>query len=228
MSDVVFEVKNVKKIYDMGEVKVTALAGINFKIKKGEFVIIMGPSGSGKSTTLHIMGCLDVPTSGEVYIDSIKVSDLDDRKLAKIRRDKIGFVFQQFNLLPRMTALENVELPMIYKGVPSYKRKKRAKELLDMVGLGDRIHHRPTQLSGGQMQRVAIARALANNPSYILADEPTGNLDTKSGEEVLKIFKKLNEEGMTVIIVTHDPELVELGTHNIFLRDGLIQKESFK
>ncbi|GAB6188482.1 ABC transporter ATP-binding protein [Marinitoga arctica] len=227
MNDIVFEVKDVKKIYDMGEVKVKALDGINFKIKKGEFVIIMGPSGSGKSTTLHIMGCLDIPTSGEVYIDSIKVSDLDDNKLAKVRRDKIGFVFQQFNLLPRMTALENVELPMIYKGIPHIKRKKRAKELLELVGLGDRLHHKPTQLSGGQMQRVAIARALANDPSYILADEPTGNLDSKSGEEVLKIFKELNNKGMTVIIVTHDPELEELGNHNIFLKDGKIQKESF-
>ncbi|RDI92567.1 ABC-type transporter [Thermosipho africanus Ob7] len=221
--EIVFEMNQVKKIYKMGDVDVKALDGISFKIKKGEFVIIMGPSGSGKSTTLHIMGCLDKPTSGNVYIDGVDVSKLNDKLLAKIRGEKIGFVFQQFNLLPRLTALENVELPMMYKGVPLKKRRKRAKELLELVGLGDRINHKPTQLSGGQMQRVAIARALANEPSYILADEPTGNLDSKSGEDILEIFKRLNKDGMTVVIVTHDPELELLGNHVIFLRDGKIQ-----
>ncbi|HCF37817.1 MAG TPA: macrolide ABC transporter ATP-binding protein [Thermosipho africanus] len=225
--EIVFEMNQVKKIYKMGDVDVKALDGISFKIKKGEFVIIMGSSGSGKSTTLHIMGCLDKPTSGNVYIDGVDVSKLNDKLLAKIRGEKIGFVFQQFNLLPRLTALENVELPMMYKGVPLKKRRKRAKELLELVGLGDRINHKPTQLSGGQMQRVAIARALANEPSYILADEPTGNLDSKSGEDILEIFKRLNKDGMTVVIVTHDPELELLGNHVIFLRDGKIQEERY-
>ncbi|MDK2899874.1 MAG: putative transport system ATP-binding protein [Thermosipho sp. (in: thermotogales)] len=225
--EIVFEMNQVKKIYKMGDVDVKALDGISFKIKKGEFVIIMGPSGSGKSTTLHIMGCLDKPTSGNVYIDGVDVSKLNDKLLAKIRGEKIGFVFQQFNLLPRLTALENVELPMMYKGVPLKKRRKRAKELLELVGLGDRINHKPTQLSGGQMQRVAIARALANEPSYILADEPTGNLDSKSGEDILEIFKRLNKDGMTVVIVTHDPELELLGNHVIFLKDGKIQEERY-
>lgn len=225
--EIVFEMNQVKKIYKMGDVDVKALDGISFKIKKGEFVIIMGPSGSGKSTTLHIMGCLDKPTSGNVYIDGVDVSKLNDKSLAKIRGEKIGFVFQQFNLLPRLTALENVELPMMYKGVPLKKRRKRAKELLELVGLGDRINHKPTQLSGGQMQRVAIARALANEPSYILADEPTGNLDSKSGEDILEIFKRLNKDGMTVVIVTHDPELELLGNHVIFLKDGKIQEERY-
>lgn len=225
--EIVFEMNQVKKIYKMGDVDVKALGGISFKIKKGEFVIIMGPSGSGKSTTLHIMGCLDKPTSGNVYIDGVDVSKLNDKSLAKIRGEKIGFVFQQFNLLPRLTALENVELPMMYKGVPLKKRRKRAKELLELVGLGDRINHKPTQLSGGQMQRVAIARALANEPSYILADEPTGNLDSKSGEDILEIFRRLNKDGMTVVIVTHDPELELLGNHVIFLRDGKIQEERY-
>ena len=223
----VFEMKNVKKIYKMGEVEVKALDDVSFKINSGEFVIIMGPSGSGKSTTLHIMGCLDKPTDGSVYIDGVDVSNLKDKELAKIRGEKIGFVFQQFNLLPRLTAIENVELPMIYRGIPHHKRKKRAKELLELVGLGDRINHKPTQLSGGQMQRVAIARALANEPSYILADEPTGNLDSKSGKGILEIFEKLNKEGMTVVIVTHDPELELLGNHLIYLRDGKIQEERF-
>jgi len=223
----VFEMKNVKKIYKMGEVEVKALDDVSFKINSGEFVIIMGPSGSGKSTTLHIMGCLDKPTDGSVYIDGVDVSNLKDKELAKIRGEKIGFVFQQFNLLPRLTAIENVELPMIYRGIPHQKRKKRAKELLELVGLGDRINHKPTQLSGGQMQRVAIARALANEPSYILADEPTGNLDSKSGKGILEIFEKLNKEGMTVVIVTHDPELELLGNHLIYLRDGKIQEERF-
>ncbi|MBO8140492.1 MAG: ABC transporter ATP-binding protein, partial [Thermosipho sp. (in: Bacteria)] len=203
------------------------LDDVSFKINSGEFVIIMGPSGSGKSTTLHIMGCLDKPTDGSVYIDGVDVSNLKDKELAKIRGEKIGFVFQQFNLLPRLTAIENVELPMIYRGIPHQKRKKRAKELLELVGLGDRINHKPTQLSGGQMQRVAIARALANEPSYILADEPTGNLDSKSGKGILEIFEKLNKEGMTVVIVTHDPELELLGNHLIYLRDGKIQEERF-
>jgi len=221
--DTVVEFVKVKKIYDMGEVKVEALRGISFKIKKGNYTIIMGPSGSGKSTLLHIMGCLDRPTSGKVIIDGEDTSKMDDIALARIRNQKIGFVFQGFNLLSKLTALENVELPMVYAGVERRKRRNRAIELLEMVGLGDRLSHRPNQLSGGQQQRVAIARALANDPPMILADEPTGNLDTKSGAEILKIFRKLYESGKTIIVVTHDPDMVYEGKTLIKIRDGLIE-----
>lgn len=207
----------------MGEVKVEALKGISFEILKGDYVIIMGPSGSGKSTLLHIMGCLDRPTSGKVLIDGEDTSKMNDSKLARLRNQKIGFVFQSFNLLSKLTALENVELPMIYAGIEKRKRKKRAIELLEMVGLGDRLNHRPNQLSGGQQQRVAIARALANDPPIILADEPTGNLDTKSGEEILKIFKMLHESGKTIIVVTHDPDMIHEGKTLIKIKDGLIE-----
>jgi putative ABC transport system ATP-binding protein len=183
----------------------------------------MGPSGSGKSTLLHIMGCLDRPTSGKVLIDGEDTSKMNDSKLARLRNQKIGFVFQSFNLLSKLTALENVELPMIYAGIEKRKRKRRAIELLEMVGLGDRLNHRPNQLSGGQQQRVAIARALANDPPIILADEPTGNLDTKSGEEILKIFKMLHESGKTIIVVTHDPDMIHEGKTLIKIKDGLIE-----
>ncbi|MDI3472046.1 MAG: putative transport system ATP-binding protein [Thermotogaceae bacterium] len=223
MNQKVVEFINVKKIYDMGEVKVEALKGISFEILKGDYVIIMGPSGSGKSTLLHIMGCLDRPTSGKVLIDGEDTSKMNDSKLARLRNQKIGFVFQSFNLLSKLTALENVELPMIYAGIEKRKRKKRAIELLEMVGLGDRLNHRPNQLSGGQQQRVAIARALANDPPIILADEPTGNLDTKSGEEILKIFKMLHESGKTIIVVTHDPDMIHEGKTLIKIKDGLIE-----
>jgi putative ABC transport system ATP-binding protein len=223
MNQKVVEFINVKKIYDMGEVKVEALKGISFEILKGDYVIIMGPSGSGKSTLLHIMGCLDRPTSGKVLIDGEDTSKMNDSKLARLRNQKIGFVFQSFNLLSKLTALENVELPMIYAGIEKRKRKRRAIELLEMVGLGDRLNHRPNQLSGGQQQRVAIARALANDPPIILADEPTGNLDTKSGEEILKIFKMLHESGKTIIVVTHDPDMIHEGKTLIKIKDGLIE-----
>ncbi|WP_041076381.1 ABC transporter ATP-binding protein [Thermotoga caldifontis] len=221
----IIRVENVRKIYRMGETEVRALDGVSLTVEEGEFLIVMGPSGSGKTTLLHLMGCLDKPTEGEIYIASTPVSKLSDAQLAKVRNKMIGFVFQQFNLLSRLTALENVELPMIYAGVPKSLRRKKAKELLELVGLGDRLHHRPTQLSGGQMQRVAIARALANDPVVLLADEPTGNLDSKSGEEILKIFSELNERGQTVVIVTHDPEVASRGDRIIRMRDGKIVAE---
>lgn len=221
----IIKVENVKKIYKMGDNEVRALDGVSLIVEEGEFLIVMGPSGSGKSTLLHVMGCLDKPDEGEIYIDSTPISKLSDAQLAKIRNKMIGFVFQQFNLLPRLTALENVELPMIYAGVPRHLRRKRARELLELVGLGDRMHHRPTQLSGGQMQRVAIARALANEPAVLLADEPTGNLDSKSGEEILKIFSDLNDRGQTIIIVTHDPEVARRGDRIVRMRDGKIISE---
>lgn len=221
----IIKVENVKKIYRMGDNEVRALDGVSLVVEEGEFLIVMGPSGSGKTTLLHLMGCLDKPTEGEIYIASTPVSKLNDSQLAKIRNKMVGFVFQQFNLLPRLTALENVELPMIYAGVPKSARRKKAKELLELVGLGDRLHHRPTQLSGGQMQRVAIARALANDPMVLLADEPTGNLDSKSGEEILKIFSELNEIGQTIIIVTHDPEVAKHAGRIVRMRDGKIVSE---
>lgn len=221
----IIRVENVRKIYRMGETEVRALDGVSLTVEEGEFLIVMGPSGSGKTTLLHLMGCLDKPTEGEIYIASTPVSKLSDAQLAKVRNKMIGFVFQQFNLLSRLTALENVELPMIYAGVPKSLRRKKAKELLELVGLGDRLHHRPTQLSGGQMQRVAIARALANDPVVLLADEPTGNLDSKSGEEILKIFSELNERGQTVVIVTHDLEVASRGDRIIRMRDGKIVAE---
>ncbi|HBT39565.1 MAG TPA: macrolide ABC transporter ATP-binding protein [Pseudothermotoga sp.] len=209
----------------MGDNEVRALDGVSLVVEEGEFLIVMGPSGSGKTTLLHLMGCLDKPTEGEIYIASTPVSKLNDPQLAKIRNKMVGFVFQQFNLLPRLTALENVELPMIYAGVPKAARRRKAKELLELVGLGDRLHHRPTQLSGGQMQRVAIARALANDPVVLLADEPTGNLDSKSGEEILKIFSGLNKRGQTIVIVTHDPEVARHGDRIVRMRDGKILSE---
>lgn len=223
MPGTVLELREVWKIYDMGEVKVEALKGVTFNIEEGEFIIIIGPSGSGKSTLLQILGCLDLPTKGEVIIEGIEVSKMKGPQLAKIRNQKIGFVFQGFNLLPKYTALENVELPMLYAGVPAKKRRERAKELLEMVGLGDRLNHKPTQLSGGQQQRVAIARALANDPAIILADEPTGNLDTKSGEEIFRIFEELNETGVTLGVVTHDLRWLEKGSKIIKLLDGRIE-----
>ncbi|WP_461766164.1 ABC transporter ATP-binding protein [Pseudothermotoga sp.] len=221
----IIRVENVRKIYRMGDNEVRALDGVSLTVEEGEFLIVMGPSGSGKSTLLHVMGCLDKPDDGEIYIDSTPVSKLNDNQLARIRNKMIGFVFQQFNLLPRLTALENVELPMIYAGVPRQLRRNRAKELLELVGLGDRMHHKPTQLSGGQMQRVAIARALANKPAVLLADEPTGNLDSKSGEEILKIFSDLNSEGQTIIVVTHDPDVAKRGDRIVRMRDGKIVSE---
>ncbi len=217
----VIQVENVKKIYKMGEVEVPALNGVSFRIEKGEMVAITGPSGSGKSTLMNIIGCLDTPTSGTYILDGVDVSKLNDDEQANIRNKKIGFVFQTFNLLARTPAVDQVELPMVYAGAS--ERHQRALAALESVGLKDRVHHRPTELSGGQQQRVAIARALVNNPSIILADEPTGNLDSKSGTEIMHIFKTLNhDKGLTVVLVTHDPNIAAQAQRVIHVRDGLL------
>jgi len=218
-------IENVSKVYQMGEIEVHALRGVSLRIEDGEFMTIMGPSGSGKSTLMNLLGCLDSPTEGNYLLHGQDVSRLTDRQLAHIRNKEIGFVFQQFNLLPRTSALRQVELPLIYGGVGLRERRERAGAALEAVGLGDRLDHRPDELSGGQQQRVAVARALVTEPSIILADEPTGNLDTKSGDEVLRIFQQLNEQGITVIFVTHDPEIAAYSQRVIHIRDGLVEKD---
>jgi putative ABC transport system ATP-binding protein len=225
MTDIVIESKDLVKTYTMGSVEVHALAGVSFTINRGEIVAIMGPSGSGKSTLMNILGCLDLPTSGEYILDGEKVSKLSGDQLASIRNRKVGFVFQSFNLLSRQTALSNVELPLRYAGVTK-GRTDRARAMLETVGLGDRVTHRPTELSGGQQQRVAIARALINDPAILMADEPTGNLDSKSGKEILDLILQLNKDrGTTILIVTHDPKIAAQTGRIIQLRDGLLVEE---
>ena len=218
----VIRLEDVEKTYIMGKVKVHALRGVNLSIEKGEYVAIMGPSGSGKSTLMNQVGALDRPTKGRVFIEEHDISKMSDNGLAKLRRENIGFIFQQFNLIPRLTAIENVELPMWYAGTPKIKRVRKAAELLKLVGLGDRMKHHPTELSGGEMQRVCIARALANNPDIVMADEPTGNLDSKSSEDIMDILEKLNKEGRTIVMVTHEEEYAKRAGRTIVIRDGKI------
>ena len=226
MTKPVIDVQNLTKVYQMGEIKVLALRGVSLRVMPGEMVAIMGPSGSGKSTLMNNLGCLDQLTSGEYYLDGTPVSKLSDSGLTLIRRYKIGFVFQSYNLLPRTSALANAQLPLVYSGVGRRERRRRATEALQMVGLGDRLLHQPAELSGGEQQRVAIARALVSEPAIILADEPTGNLDTQAGQEVMAIFQRLNrEQGITIILVTHDPEIAEHAQRVIHMRDGLIERD---
>lgn len=219
----IIELHSVRKVYDTGKVKVEALRGVDLKVRKGEFLTLVGPSGSGKSTMMNILGCLDVPSEGQYLFGHEEVNKLTLNRLAEIRNEHIGFVFQNFNLLPYLSALENVELPMVFRGVGTSERRKRATEVLTRVGLGERLQHKPTELSGGQMQRVAIARALVNNPDLILADEPTGNLDTASGKEIVDLFEELWKAGHTIMIITHDPNLPMRSERILYMRDGLLE-----
>jgi putative ABC transport system ATP-binding protein len=225
MSAVVIDIENITKHYVMGEETVHALRGVSLQIRRGEYLAIMGPSGSGKSTLMNMLGCLDTPSSGRYFFNGKDVSIMDDDELAAIRNHEIGFVFQTFNLLPRSTSLRNVELPLIYAGLDPDTREERAAKALRDVGLGERLHHKPNELSGGQRQRVAIARALVNDPSIILADEPTGNLDSKTGEEIMQLLENLYRHGNTIILVTHEPDIARHARRTVHLRDGLIESD---
>jgi putative ABC transport system ATP-binding protein len=218
----IIEIKDIYKVYDMGAEKVHALNGVNLAVEKGEYVAIMGSSGSGKSTLMNLLGCLDTPTSGSYVLNGVAVQELDDSQLASIRNKEIGFVFQTFNLLSRTDALHNVELPLVYAGLSRAERRDRARKALEKVGLGARMHHQPNELSGGQRQRVAIARALVNSPSILLADEPTGNLDSATSEEIMALFDELHQSGNTVVLVTHEPDIAEHAWRRVTLRDGKV------
>ena len=219
------ETRDLWKTYTMGSEEIHALRGVSIAIESGEYVAIMGPSGSGKSTLMNLIGCLDTPSRGSYLLNGKQVSEMNDNELARIRNEEIGFVFQTFNLLPRASALHNVELPLIYAGVSSRERAQRAKEALERVELGERVNHKPNELSGGQRQRVAIARALVNNPSILLADEPTGNLDSKTGNEIMALFARLHSAGNTIIVVTHEPDIAALAHRAIYIRDGQVEKD---
>jgi putative ABC transport system ATP-binding protein len=223
--DSIISISKLERVYQMGTTEVRALRGIDFEVERNEYVAIMGPSGSGKSTLMNMIGCLDTPTAGTYILNNRNVSELDDAELAEVRNHEIGFVFQTFNLLPRTDCLANVELPLIYAGLGAKERREKARITLEKVGLGDRIDHKPNELSGGQRQRVAIARALVNNPSIILADEPTGNLDTQTGHEIMELFEELHRQGNTILLVTHEPEIAEHARRIIRLRDGVIEKD---
>jgi len=226
--DWVIVTRGIKREYDMGGEVIRALRGVDIAIRRNEYVAIMGPSGSGKSTLMNMIGCLDTPSAGEYWLNGLLVSTMGDDELARVRNKEIGFVFQTFNLLPRATALHNVELPLVYAGVPSDERKRRAREALERVQLGERVDHRPNELSGGQRQRVAIARALVNNPSILLADEPTGNLDSTTSTEIMRVFEELASAGQTVIMVTHEPDIAAHARRVVILRDGLVESDERK
>jgi putative ABC transport system ATP-binding protein len=225
MSDLIIRTKGITKNYELGAETVHAVRGVDLEVERNEYIAIMGPSGSGKSTFMNLIGCLDTPTAGEYWLNSQLVSEKTDDELARIRNREIGFVFQTFNLLPRASALHNVELPLIYGGVSSKERKPRAEAMLERVGLGSRMHHRPAELSGGQRQRVAIARALINNPSILLADEPTGNLDSQTGIEIMALFDELHKAGQTIVLVTHEPDIALHAHRTVTLRDGVISSD---
>jgi len=224
ITEKIIRLQDVWKIYQMGEVEVYALCGLNMEVRKGEFVAILGPSGSGKSTAMNMVGCLDIPTKGKIFLGDKNIAHLEESNLAQIRGRKIGFIFQTFNLINTLTALENVTLPMVFQGTSRDKREQRAKMLLEMVELGDRMNHKPSELSGGQQQRVAIARALSNDPEVILADEPTGNLDSKTGTNVMEFLSRLNKDGKTIVMVTHDASKAKYADRVVYLKDGTIVK----
>ncbi len=226
MERAVIHTEGLTKEYELGAETVRALRGVDFRVQRNEYVAIMGPSGSGKSTLMNLIGCLDTPTAGQYWLNNIAVAGMDDDELAAIRNRQIGFVFQTFNLLPRATALHNVELPLIYGGTPSKERRQRAEHVLERVGLADRMDHRPSELSGGQWQRVAVARALVNDPAILLADEPTGNLDSQTGEEIMVLFEELYDNGQTILLVTHEHDIAEHARRTILLRDGLVESDT--